>query len=107
MKFDPEEASIVIKDFMKTYLDNSNCKGVVIGLSGGVDSAVTALLCKEVLGKTNTKCVFLPDDTTPKLDIKHTKYFVDKFDLLCKKRDITNIVKNGNLHVCILVMAKL
>jgi len=93
LSFDPKEISILVKDFIKTYVENSGCKSVVIGLSGGVDSAVTAVLCKEALGKTNVKCVFLPDETTPKNDIKHCELIVKKFGLNCKKIDITGLVK--------------
>jgi NAD+ synthase len=95
---DLKEISIVIKDFIKTYVKNSGCKGVVIGLSGGVDSAVTAVLCKEALGKNNVKCLFLPDETTPKLDYKHHELFVKKFGLSCEKKDITKVVKELTLH---------
>ena len=93
LSIDPKEVTIVVKDFIKTYVENSGCKGVVIGLSGGVDSAVTALLCRDVLGKKNTNCVFLPDETTPETDYKHYELLVKKFDLLCEKKDITSIVK--------------
>ena len=68
LSLDLKEVSIVIKDFIKTYVKNSGCKGVVIGLSGGVDSAVTAILCKDALGNKNVKCLYLPDETTPDLD---------------------------------------
>mgnify|MGYP005836585765 CR=1 FL=1 len=94
LSIDPKEVSIIIKDFIKTYVENSGCKGVVIGLSGGVDSTVVALLCKQVLGKKNTRCVFLPNDTTPKLDFKHLDLIVKKLDLFCEKKEITNVVNN-------------
>ena len=93
LSINSEEILIVIKDFIKTYVENSGCRSVVIGLSGGIDSAVTALLCRSVLGKENAKCIFLPDSTTPELDFKHQELLVKKFDLLCEKRDITPIVQ--------------
>jgi len=93
MALDMKDVSIVIKEFIKTYVENSGCKSVVIGLSGGVDSAVTALLCKQVLGRENTRCVFLPDDATPENDVQHQRLLVKKFDLFCKKKDITLIVE--------------
>jgi len=92
LKIDTEEVSVIIKDFIKTYVDNSGCKSVVIGLSGGVDSALVAMLCEETLGKKNTKCVFLPDETTPKNDFKDLDIIVKKLGLSCVKKDITRLV---------------
>lgn len=92
LTIDPDEVSVIIKDFIKTYVENSGCKSVVVGLSGGVDSAITALLCKEALGKKNTKCVFLPDETTPKNDFKDLDLIVKKLNLSCVKKDITSLV---------------
>lgn len=34
-----------IVDWLKTYATNAKCKGFVIGVSGGIDSAVTSTLC--------------------------------------------------------------
>ena len=93
LSINSEETLIVIKDFIKTYVENSGCRSVVIGLSGGIDSAVTALLCRSVLGKENAKCIFLPDSTTPDLDIKHQELLVKKFDLFCEKKDISSLVQ--------------
>ena len=93
LTIDLKEISIVLKDFIKTYIQNSGCKGVVIGLSGGVDSAVTAVLCKEALGNKKVKCLFLPDEPTPKIDYKHKENLVKKFGLSCEEKDITKLVK--------------
>ena len=61
LSINPKETSIILKDFIKTYVKNSGCKGVIVGLSGGIDSVVTAVLCKNILGKKNTHCIFLPE----------------------------------------------
>ncbi|UCD13416.1 MAG: NAD+ synthase [Thermoplasmatales archaeon] len=92
LSIDVEEVSIVIKDFIKTYVDNSGYKRVALGFSGGVDSAVVAILCKESLGRENVLCIFLPDETTPEDDRKHQEYFVKKFNLKSRQTDITPIV---------------
>jgi len=34
-----------ITDWLKKYIKNSNTKGFVIGISGGIDSALTSTLC--------------------------------------------------------------
>lgn len=92
MSLDYEEVSIVIKDFIKTYVKNSGLNGVVLGLSGGLDSAVTALLCQQALGKKNTLCIFLPDETTPEIDKKHQKLLVKKYGFQCVTKNINDLV---------------
>ena len=82
-----------MKEFIKTYVQTSGCNGVVLGLSGGVDSAVTAVLCKEALGVKNVQCLFLPDAATPKSDRKHQQLLVKTFSLKCKTVDITPFVE--------------
>jgi len=101
ISIDPKELSTVIKDFIKTYVQNSGRKGVVIGLSGGVDSAVTTILCKDALGKKNVNCLFLPNESTPDSDFKHYKLIVKKFALSYEVEDITNVVKEISKN-CIL-----
>lgn len=88
------EITIVIKDFIKTYVENSGCKGVVIGISGGLDSAITAILCQRALGKNKTFCFFMPDDATPETDIKYQEILVEKYDLQCETKNISKIIKN-------------
>ena len=88
----PHETSIIIKEFIKTYVETSGCSTVIVGLSGGVDSAVSAVLCKQALGAKNIQCVFLPDQTTPSIDRKHVKVFTDVFHIPCIQKDISAFV---------------
>jgi NAD+ synthetase len=45
-------------------------KGGVIGLSGGIDSTVTAYLAVRALGPENVTCMILPSSVTPKEDLE-------------------------------------
>jgi NAD+ synthase len=45
---------------LRDYVDKSGFKGVVLGLSGGVDSALTAAMAVDALGKERVRCVMLP-----------------------------------------------
>ena len=40
-----EKVIAFIKDWLSAYSDNSKTEGFVIGISGGIDSAVTSSLC--------------------------------------------------------------
>jgi len=68
---------------LKKYFEQTSKSEAVIGLSGGVDSALVAYLAVEALGKENVTVLFLPeenitsalscklvDEVTIKLDIK-------------------------------------
>ena len=44
MKY-PKKVSKYIVDWLSNYLINSKNKGFVVGVSGGIDSAVTSKLC--------------------------------------------------------------
>jgi NAD+ synthase len=93
LSINPKDATIIIKEFIKTYVASSGCRSVVVGLSGGVDSAVCAILCKKALGASNVQCIFLPDETTPTLDRKHVTLLVKTFHIHCKEIEITPFVK--------------
>ncbi len=45
---------------LRDYVNKNGFKKVLIGLSGGIDSALTAVIAKEALGRENTIGVFMP-----------------------------------------------
>jgi NAD+ synthase len=45
---------------LRDYVDKNRFKGVVLGLSGGVDSALCAALAVDALGAERVRCVMLP-----------------------------------------------
>ena len=45
---------------LRDYVDKNGFKGVVLGLSGGVDSALVAALAVDALGAARVRCVMLP-----------------------------------------------
>lgn len=54
------------KKFIRDQVSSSKSKGVVFGLSGGVDSAVTAYLCCKALGPKQCLALVMPNsDFTP------------------------------------------
>jgi len=45
---------------LRDYVDKNGFKGVVLGLSGGVDSALSAVMSVDALGSARVQCVMLP-----------------------------------------------
>jgi len=90
-KFKSESVDI-IHSFVRQKMDESNAEGVVIGLSGGLDSAVVAKLCADALGPEKVLCLILPDTATSEEDIKDALSLSTDLDVEYRVIDITNIV---------------
>ncbi|MFA7161552.1 MAG: NAD+ synthase [Candidatus Methanomethylophilaceae archaeon] len=58
--------------FIRSSVEEVGCEGLVIGLSGGLDSAVTTKLCVEAIGADKILNVFMPSRGTPAEDYKVT-----------------------------------
>ena len=66
-----------IQDKIKEYVMSANAKGVVLGLSGGIDSSVTAALSVNALGKENVLGLGLPCHSIPQ-DLEDAKLIAKK-----------------------------
>jgi len=66
-------------------------KGIV-GLSGGVDSALTAFLAVQALGKENVIGVRMPYRTSSPESLAHAQLVIDKLGIPCETVDISAAV---------------
>ncbi|RZI47098.1 NAD+ synthase [Candidatus Finniella inopinata] len=51
---------------LKDYVEKNDFKGVLIGLSGGIDSALVAAIAVDALGAERVQCVMMPSPYTSK-----------------------------------------
>jgi NAD+ synthase len=79
---------ISLTDNIRAVVKGTGCSGVVIGLSGGIDSAVVAKLCVNALGAENVMCVFMPSRATPPEDYRITKDICLKWGMEYKILDV-------------------
>lgn len=56
----------VLKLSLKDYIEKNNFKGVIIGMSGGIDSALSAAIAVDALGAGKVRTVMLPSPFTSK-----------------------------------------
>jgi NAD+ synthase len=61
---EPAQAVAVIVGFIRAQLDQAGFSRIVLGLSGGVDSATVAYLCAEAIGADNVLAVRMPYSTS-------------------------------------------
>ena len=76
-----------ISEGTKDYILKSGFNKVIIGLSGGIDSALVATIAVDILGKNNVSCVKLPSDYTSKLSLVDADQLV--YNLECKVETIS------------------
>lgn len=55
-----EKLVLDIQNWIYNYVKSANAENVIVGLSGGIDSAVTAALCTKALGNKNVFGLGLP-----------------------------------------------
>jgi NAD+ synthase (glutamine-hydrolysing) len=57
---DLEQMRLALELGLRAYVDKNGFREVVVGLSGGIDSALTAALAAETLGPERVHCVSMP-----------------------------------------------
>ena len=84
-----KESQKVIK-FIKNYCEKAQVKGVVIGISGGKDSAVVAGLFAKALGAFNVVGVWLPCHSNNQ-DKSNAERLAKHFGFELKELDLTEL----------------
>ena len=81
-----------ITDWIREKAKEADAEGVVVGMSGGLDSSVVAVLCKKAFPDT-TLGLILPCFSL-KEDVEHARMVAKKFEIETKEIDLSNIFKS-------------
>lgn len=98
LTLDYEKVSGRLCDFVKSSLDLFEKDGVVIGLSGGIDSAVTASLCVRALGSDGVLGLILPERDSEAENIKDAKHLAEKLKIDYKIINLSPIFSQIGLY---------
>jgi len=80
--------------FIKRKVEESQADGAVLGISGGIDSAVAAYLCVEALGSRRVTGLIMPDlRATPGEDVEDAKLVASELCIETKEIDVAPIHK--------------
>ena len=93
-EFLKDEDSIIkeITDFIRSEIKNSNTEGAVIGLSGGIDSAVIAHLTTLAIGKENVSLIHLPENELDTIHTQDAQLTANQLDIPLQIIDISLLV---------------
>ena len=78
---------------------NSNFRkrGIVIGISGGIDSAVAVKLCCDAVGKENVLGIILPEKESNPQSQEFAKKYCEKLGIKYEIEDITSILDSSEI----------
>ena len=86
-----------IQEGLTQRISDANSKGIIFGLSGGIDSAVIAYLCHNAI-KEKTLALIMPDSKiSPETETSDAIKIVDELGLNYKLLDINSIHKEFNM----------
>jgi len=75
----PEEMNRKLVAWIREQVEGAGAKGVVLGMSGGIDSAVVAVLCKQAFPQS-TLGVMMPCHSNPQ-DEEHARIVAEKLSI--------------------------
>jgi len=91
-----------ISTWIKEKVEEAQKKGVVLGLSGGLDSTITAFLCKKALGQKRVLGLIMPCHSKPEIveDVRIASEFLkistQRIDLSAVYDTFVSIIPEGN-----------
>jgi len=87
-----------IEKFLSEQIEKNNAKGVILGLSGGIDSAVLAYICKRKL-KEKTLAIIMPDTSITPLETEDALKMISLTGIEYKLIDIKPIVNEYSMYL--------
>lgn len=89
---DPELTRNVLKHFLRDEIRKVGFEKAIIGLSGGVDSAVSCTLAAQAIGAHNVLAVRMPYTASSPDSLEHAQMIVDALGIPSETIDITPMV---------------
>lgn len=93
LTLDLEKTRDMLVNFLRDEVHKIGFKKVILGLSGGIDSALVAFLAAEAFGAENVYTVMMPYKTSSKESVEHAELVVKATGIHTKKVEITPMVE--------------
>lgn len=97
-RLDPQSRTIIVQ-FIRERFDEAGASTAIIGLSGGLDSALVLGLTVDALGKDRVKAFFLPYGDLGTRDREFAVLASDVFGTNMEEIDITTMVDSVPFHL--------
>lgn len=100
MNFQTDSSSICreVEDFIHDSMKNLKRNGAVIGLSGGLDSAVVAMLAVRSLGSENVHLLYLPEKDSDPVHRAHAGRLADHLGVPLNIKNISSMLTSAGTY---------
>ncbi|MEF8873036.1 MAG: NAD+ synthase [Candidatus Thermoplasmatota archaeon] len=88
-----EENIKLIKKFISDKVEKTGAEGVVLGLSGGLDSTTVLKLSIDALGEKKVHGIIMPESASPEEDMKDARWIAKKWNVEYDEIDIDPILE--------------
>ena len=79
-------------EFLRENFKKAGFSKAVLGLSGGIDSALVAYLLRDALGKENVLAIMMPYKSSNPDSLNHAKLVVEDLKINAKSIEITDMI---------------
>jgi NAD+ synthase len=93
LEINTDLATRILTDFVRTEIQRAGFERAVIGVSGGVDSALSCVLAAKALGPENVLALFMPYTTTTDKSQQHAQQVIDTSGVQSETIEITPMIE--------------
>ena len=99
LRIDPEKEVAKISERIRELMVNRlKRRGIVVGLSGGIDSSVTAALSQKALGPSRVLCLQMPERHSADETLRLSSLVADHFGIEKIHEDISGILESVGFY---------
>ena len=98
LRIDPARTATQIETFVRAAVARFDRQGVVLGLSGGLDSSVCAYLCRRALGAERVLAYILPERDSDPQNIRHAEQVARALGLSVTQIDLTPLLEQLGVY---------
>ena len=93
-----QETERIVASLRETVFQQQKRRGAVVGVSGGIDSAVVAYLCARAFGKDRVFALFTPETDSSPDSLRLGRMVADALQIRSAVEDISPILKGARAY---------
>ncbi len=98
LAIDPEQVCQDVHSLLSDKLEAMGKDGILIGLSGGLDSALVAYLARRSVGAENLTLLNMPDRDSKKIHRQHARLVAKELGVPLKVKNLTPTLRAAGLY---------